>query len=66
MENSHHKHRQRVKQEFRENGMEHFPDHKALEMLLYYTVPQKDTNPIAHRLIEHFGSFSSVFEAPYE
>lgn len=66
MKNSHSQHRQRVKQEFRDNGLEHFPDHKVLEMLLFYTIPQKDTNPIAHRLIERFGSFSSVFEAPYD
>ncbi len=32
-------------------------------MLLYYAIPRQDTNPLAHRLIEHFGSLSAVLEA---
>lgn len=62
----HSDHRRRVKQEFRENGMEHFPDHKVLEMMLYYITPRRDTNPLAHSLIERFGSLSGVIDAPYE
>ena len=38
-------------------------DHKLLEMLLFYGIPQKDTNPIAHTLIKTFGSFHAVLEA---
>lgn len=65
MTNHHSEHRQRVKKEFHENGMEHFPDHKVLEMMLFYTVARKDTNPLAHQLIERFGSLSGVINAPY-
>ena len=39
------------------------PDHNILELLLFFGIPQKDTNPIAHALIEKFGSFSGVLEA---
>ncbi|MCL2035108.1 MAG: hypothetical protein FWG94_10325 [Oscillospiraceae bacterium] len=59
-------HRERVKNEFRKMGLEHFPDHKILEILLYYSVPRADTNIIGHRLIRRFGSLSGVFDAPYE
>ena len=45
-------------------GERGFEDHTLLELLLFYGVPQKDTNPIAHRLIERFGSLPAVLEAP--
>lgn len=57
-------HRQRKKQQFREHGLEAFAEHEALELLLYYAIPRQDTNPIAHRLLEHFGSLEGVFSAP--
>ncbi len=65
--NLHEGHRQRVKKEFLQNGFnDSTPDHKILELLLFYSVPRKDTNEIAHNLIEAFGSFSGVFNAKYE
>lgn len=42
------------------------PDHNLLELLLFYSIPRKDTNEIAHRLIDTFGSLNGVFDAPYE
>jgi len=57
-------HRRRVKDEFRKIGLEHFPPHKVLEILLFYTIPRGDTNEISHRLIERFGSISGVLNAP--
>ncbi len=59
-------HRKRVKEEFRGAGLEHFSRHRVLELLLFYAVPQGDTNPAAHRLIERFGSLSAVLDAPIE
>ncbi len=59
-------HRKRVKEEFRGAGLEHFSRHRVLELLLFYAVPQGDTNPVAHRLIERFGSLSAVLDAPIE
>ncbi|MGI6403295.1 MAG: JAB domain-containing protein [Oscillospiraceae bacterium] len=59
-------HRARVKEEFRRQGLEHFPGHKVLEFLLFYTIRRGDTNPTAHRLMDRFGSLSGVFDAPIE
>lgn len=61
--NIHIGHRMRMKEKALKYGFEHFDDHEVLEMILYFAVPQKDTNPIAHELINSFGSFYSVFEA---
>lgn len=59
-------HRQRVKAEFLERGLNGLPDHKVLELLLFYAIPQGDVNPLAHRLVDHFGSLAGVFHATYE
>ena len=59
-------HRERMKSRFVEAGLEGFNDHNALEMLLFYAVPRKDTNELAHRLLKHFGSLAGGFEASYE
>lgn len=59
-------HRERMKSRFAEAGLDGFNDHNALEMLLFYAVPRKDTNELAHRLLKHFGSLAAVFEASHE
>jgi len=59
-------HRERMKQRFRETGLKGFNDINALELLLFYVIPRKDTNPIAHALINRFGSLCEVLDAPYE
>lgn len=59
-------HRERIKQKFVEKGLDSFSPHEILEILLYYSIPRKNTNDIAHNLINEFGSLSSVFEAPME
>ena len=61
--NIHKDHRKKVKERFFECGFTGMPDHNILELLLFFGIPQKDTNPIAHELIEKFGSFSGVLEA---
>ncbi len=62
--NPHEGHRQRVRKEFLENGFSNAtPPHKILELLLFYGIPRKDTNEIAHKLLDHFGSLAAVFEA---
>ena len=60
----HNGHRERLKKRFLEEGLEHFDEHQVLELLLFYCIPRQDTNPIAHALLEHFGSLSQVMEAP--
>jgi DNA repair protein RadC len=57
-------HRQRLKDRYLKEGLDHFQQHQVLELLLFYCVPRKDTNPIAHELLERFGTVSQVLEAP--
>lgn len=59
-------HRQRMKERYLREGLDHFSDVQVLELLLFFCIPRQDTNPIAHMLLEHFGSLSSVLEAPVE
>ncbi len=59
-------HRDRLKKRFLQEGMDHFPDHTILELLLIFGLPGEGANELAHRLIERFGSFSQVFRANYE
>ena len=52
MSDSIHKgHRQRMKDRFQQEGLDHFSDIQVLELLLFYCVPRQDTNPLAHRLL---------------
>lgn len=60
---THDGHRQRIKERYAETGLEGFSDHTVLEFLLFYAVPRKDTNELAHLLLEHFGSLTAVLEA---
>lgn len=63
MANPHSGHRARMKERFWTDGGKTLCDHELLELLLYYAIPRRDTNEIAHRLIERFGSLYAVFEA---
>ena len=59
-------HRKRLKERFCQEGLEGFSDHQVLELLLFYAIPQRDTNPLAHGLLNHFGSLSQVLDADVE
>ena len=59
-------HREKMRARFLSAGLESFAPHEALELLLYYAIPRRDTNPIAHALMEHYGSLSAVLNAPVE
>ena len=59
-------HRDRMRKRFLENELNGFADHEALELLLYYAIPRGDVNPLAHALMDRFGSLSGVFSAPVE
>ena len=64
-ENLHKDHRKRVKEEFFRNGFDHkTPPHKVLELLLFYCIGRKDTNPLAHKLINRYHTLSGVLDAP--
>ena len=56
-------HRERLRARFAEHGLDSFNELNALELLLCYAIPRRDTNEIAHRLLDAFGSLSGVFQA---
>ena len=58
-------HRRRFKGEFLARP-DSFPDHKVLEVLLFFANPRGDTNPVAHALMERFDSISGVLDATPE
>ena len=62
-ENVHKNHRQRLKSQYLQNGISALTDVQKLELLLFYAIPQKDTNPIAHKLLSEMGSLRGVFTA---
>ena len=64
--NPHAGHRSRLRQQFKKNGLSSFYPHQILELLLFYAIPQKDTNPLAHALLDRFGSIDKVFSADPE
>ncbi len=59
-------HRQRVKDRFLAEGLENFDEVHALELMLFYALAQKDTKQLARDLLDRFGSFNAVLEAPVE
>ena len=61
--NEHAGHRNRLRDAFRQNGIEGMADHQVLELLLTYALPRVDVNPLAHRLMERFGSLTEVLSA---
>jgi len=67
MEQEHYRgHRQRLRQRFVEQGLDGFQDYEALELLLQFVARQKDMKPVAKELIERFGSFKNVLDAPLD
>lgn len=59
-------HRERTRKKFIENGLDVFEPHEALEMYLFYAIPRKDTNPLAHRLLDRYLTISGVCDAPVD
>lgn len=64
--NIHSGHRKRVKANVIKNGFSQLEEHKLLELMLFYSIPREDTNELAHKLINEFGSFEDVFKADIE
>ncbi len=62
----HEGHREKLKQRFLKEGLNAFEDHQVLEMLLFYTIPRRDTNEMAHRLLNKYGTLESLFDASPE
>ncbi len=66
MANIHEGHRERMRKRYLAEGFENFEDHEILELMLFYCYRQVDTNPIAHKLLDTFGSLSAIFDAPID
>jgi DNA repair protein RadC len=62
-ENLHTGHRARLRKRFLEEGLDAFEDHQVLELLLFYAIPRRDTNELAHVLLKRYGSFAATLEA---
>ena len=59
-------HRTRLRERFTREGASNFQDHEVLELLLFGSVPRKDTNKLAHNLLNKFGGFCGLFDASPE
>ncbi len=58
-----HGHRDRLRQRFMDGGETALADYEILEMILFHTIRQRDTKPIAKALLQRFGSLAAVFAA---
>ena len=66
MNHPHKGHRERLRKRYLESGLDSFADHEVLELLLFQYLPYRDTNEIAHRLLNRFGSLKNVFDASFD
>lgn len=64
--NVHKDHRQRVKARYLSEGSGNMTDHNVMELLLFFGIPYKDTNEIAHEMVETFGDINGILDAPVE
>ncbi|MDD6878359.1 MAG: JAB domain-containing protein [Clostridiaceae bacterium] len=62
-ENLHKGHRARLRDRFLKSGLDGFEAHQVLELILFSAIPRRDTNEIAHRLLQRFGSLPAVLDA---
>lgn len=62
-ENVHDGHRERLLEIVYTHGFDALSKYEQAEFMLFYVFPRGDTNPLAHRLIEHFGSFAGILDA---
>lgn len=62
----HKNHRNNMRDKFLKYGIDCFTEHEIIEILLYQVIPMKDTNPIAHRLLNEYGSVAALMDAGYE
>ncbi|MBQ1507575.1 MAG: hypothetical protein IIZ36_04045 [Ruminococcus sp.] len=66
MANEHDGHRERVRKKFLLNGLDVFEPHEALEMYLFYAVPRKDTNALAHKMLDRYLTIGQVCDSPVD
>lgn len=64
--NIHSGHRERIRNRFEETGLSAFSEHEILEMILFYSIPRRNTNEYGHQLIDKFKTLNRVLEADIE
>ncbi len=62
----HEGHRERLRERYLKEGIDHFQDYEVLELLLAGFLPRIDTKPLAKELLRYFGALYRVFEASPE
>lgn len=58
-----HGHRDRLKARFMKNGASALAEYELLELILFRSIPRRDTKPLAKQLISVFGTLSEVLGA---
>lgn len=58
-------HRRRLREKVKISGLKSLSEHEVVELLLNYSIPRQNTNPLAHNLINNFGSLAKVIDADY-
>jgi len=61
--NIHEGHRSRIRERYITEGLDSFSDHEVVELLLFYCIPKRDTNELAHRMVKEFGTLHDLLEA---
>ncbi len=56
-------HRERLRSKFRKSGADALAEYEMLELILFRSIPRRDTKPLAKRLISVFGSFAEALNA---
>lgn len=64
-ENLHKEHRKRMRERYLISGIDSFSTHNIVEFMLFNVIPRKDTNEIAHNLLNYYGSFANILDADY-
>jgi len=57
-------HRRRLRDKFREGGLDRFSDEEIIEFLFTLGTPRKDVKPQAREALKKFGSLSNTLAAP--
>lgn len=65
-QNAHEGHRDRLRKKFINSGFDNFEPHEILELYLFYAIPRRDTNVLAHKMLDKYGSLGRLCDAPMD
>ncbi len=55
-------HRERLKKKFLDKGIDALNEYEVIELLLFFSIPVKDTKPIAKELLKKFKNIKGIFK----